>query len=316
VLRDKDFCKPIVVISKCINFEHTRYDASIIKDEFALKLGKFVQYIPICPEVEIGLGIPRDPIIIVKKEKFLLYQPKTQKDLTSDMEYFSKSFLSSLQNNVDGFLLKSKSPSCAVKNANFYSDINDKNPIGKTSGMFAKAVLERFPYLPIEDEKRLIDFGIRNLFFTRIFVNSSLRNLKENLTKAKLIEFHSQNKLLLMAYSQKNLQILGKLLSNLKEESLHDTYEKYATIFRSTFKKSASKGSHVNTLLHALGYFKEKISSKEKAHFLDLIQSYINGNSDIFTVIELILNFSIRFNEEYLLKQSYLNPYPRELRFL
>jgi len=312
----EEFTRPRVVLSKCINLEHTRYDGGIIKDEFALKLGKFVDYIPVCPEVEIGLPIPRDPIIIVKGSKDILFQTKTGNNLTEKMERFSNSFLESIKENVDGFLLKSKSPSCGVKDTNYYKDFEGKEPIGKTSGMFAREVFKNFPDYPIEDEKRLIDKNIRELFLTKIFAFASLRNLKENLTKAKLIEFHTQNKLLLMAYNQKNLRVLGKLISNLKDETLEETYNNYAAIFRSSFKKSATKGNNVNTLLHAFGYFKDKVSQKEKAHFLDLIQDYIEGLVDIHAPIELIINFSIRFNEEYLLNQRYFFPYPKELRYL
>ncbi|MGB9794448.1 YbgA family protein [Caldisericum exile] len=310
----ENFARPKVVLSKCINLEATRYDGGIIKDEFAKKLGEFVEYIPVCPEVQIGLPIPRDPIIIVKNEPDKLIQPKTKIDLTQKMHEFSRGFLKSL-NEVDGFLLKSKSPSCGVKDTNYYKDYEGKEPVGKTSGMFARNVMEMFKNYPIEDEKRLIDRGIRELFLTKIFAFADMRTLKDNLTKSNLIEFHARYKLMLMTYNQTNLRVLGKIISNLKENEI-DAYQNYSQIFKSSFNKKPSVGAHINTLLHAFGYFKDKLSPKEKAHFLDVIEDFSKGNIDLYTPIELILGFAIRFNEDYILKQKYFNPYPKELRRL
>ncbi len=306
------FKKPNIVLSKCINLEATRYDGGLIKSDFVEFLGKFVNYIPICPEVSVGLPIPRDPIIIVKGKEDVLFQPKSGRTLTEEMKVFSKSFLDALK-DIDGFLLKGKSPSCGVKDTNLYSDYEGENIIGKTSGMFARIAMEKFPDYPIEDEKRLIDKGIRELFLTKIFAFAYLRELGNNLTKSNLIQFHSDYKLLLMTYNQKNLRLLGKLISNLKDENIDEIYKNYAEIFRGSFKKQPSKGSHVNTLLHAFGYFKDKISTKEKAHFLDVLEAFSKGRVDIHTPSEMIINFAIRFDEEYLLNQRYFMPYPKEL---
>lgn len=311
----ENFAKPKVVLSKCINLEATRYNGGIINNDFAELLGKFVEYIPVCPEVAIGLPIPRDPIIIVKNDPDKLIQPKTKIDLTDKMVTFSKEFLVNLK-EVDGFILKAKSPSCGVKDTNYYKDYEGKEPVGKTSGIFARVVLETFKNYPIESEKRLIDRGIRDQFLTKIFSFADLRSLKENLTKANLIEFHSRYKLMLTTYNQTNLRILGKIVSNLKENDLQDTYNKYSEIFKSSFNKKPKVSAHVNTLLHAFGYFKDKLGAKEKAHFLDVIEDFTKGNVDIYTPIELILGFAIRFEEEYLMKQRYFNPYPKELRRL
>ncbi len=308
----KTFKKPNIVLSKCINLAATRYDGGLIKSEFAELLGRFVNYVPVCPEVSVGLPIPRDPIIIVKDKEDVLFQPKSGRMLTKEMEEFSKSFLDALK-DIDGFLLKGKSPSCGVKNTNLYSDYEGKNIIGKTSGMFARIVIEKFPDYPIEDEKRLIDRAVRELFLTKIFAFADIRELGNNLTKSNLIQFHSDYKLLLMTYNQKNLRLLGKLISNLKEENIDDIYKNYAEIFRGSFKKKPSKGSHVNTLLHAFGYFKDKISTKEKAHFLDVLEDFSKGRVDIHTPSEIIINFAIRFDEEYLLNQRYFVAYPKEL---
>ncbi|BAL81487.1 YbgA family protein [Caldisericum exile] len=311
----ENFPKPKVVLSKCINLEATRYDGGIIKDEFSKKLGEFVEYIPVCPEVQIGLPIPRDPIIIVKNNPDKLIQPSTRIDLTQKMKEFSKEFLQSLK-SVDGFLLKSKSPSCGVKDTNYYKDFEGREPVGKTSGMFVRHVMEMFKNYPVEDEKRLIDKGIRELFLTKIFAFADIRNLKDNLTKSNLIEFHTRYKLMLMTYNQTNLRALGKIVANLKENKLFDAYENYAQIFRNSFNKRPSVGAHINTLLHAFGYFKDKISVKEKAHFLDIIEDFSKETVDLHTPIELILGFAVRFDEDYLLKQRYFNPYPKELRRL
>jgi len=165
----REFVKPVVIISKCLGFAHCRYNGQIIPDEFVEKLKPYVEFRPVCPEVEIGLGVPRDPIrVILTDEKFRLIQPATGADVTGKMVDFAESFLNSAD-EIDGFILKSRSPSCGLKDVKIYTGLMDDNFVSKGSGFFARAVLDKFPNLAIEDEDRLKNYTIRKHFLTTLF---------------------------------------------------------------------------------------------------------------------------------------------------
>ena len=208
------FPKPNVVISRCITFAPVRYNGQLIPDLFVEKLKPFVNFIPVCPEVEIGLGVPREPvrIVLVNGERRLI-QPATGSDFTKRMEDFAESFLSSL-GDVDGFILKRGSPSSGLRNVKIYATVEKSAPVGKGPGVFGGAVLERFPSLAVEDELRLINIKIREHFLTRIFTFAGFREIKKSGKMKDLVRFQSENKYLFTAYNQKELRCLGKIVAN------------------------------------------------------------------------------------------------------
>lgn len=299
--------KPNLLISKCFN-SNVRYDGGTIKDPFIEILKKYINFVDICPEIEIGLGVPRDKIIIVKygDEKRLI-QYQTGKDLTGKMKRFTEKFLENLY-AIDGFILKSKSPSCGISSANYY--INDKIA-GKTDGFFAEEIKRRFPYLPIESEGRLKDKDIREHFLIRIFSFSEFRNIKKELTPSKLVEFHTRYKYLLLSYCQKNYKILGRLVA--EKMDFKEKINEYEKIFYESFKRRPSNPKNYNTIIHIFGYFSDKLNEKEKEHFLSLAERYKKDEIKLNIIIEILRNFAYRFNNEYILNQKFLNPYPDEL---
>lgn len=306
--------KPKVLISRCINFEATRYNGGIVKDEFALKLGEFVEYKTICPEVDIGLSIPRDPLIVLKKgEEFKFIQKKTNLDLTEKIISYSEKVLNSLK-DIDGFLLKSKSPSCGYSGTNIYFEKDGKRYSYKGKGIFARKVEEKFLHLPVEDEGRLHDPEIRFHFLVRLFSFFELKNLLKNLKEIKeLLEFHQNYKYLLMAYSQSCLKKLGQTLAGYNKKNLKKIKENYKENFYKAFSRKINPKSNVNVLLHIYGYFKDKLKEKEKKHFLNLIEKYKREKIPLILIIEILKNFVLRFENDYLLDQKYLNPFPEEL---
>ncbi|MCK5392129.1 MAG: DUF1722 domain-containing protein, partial [Deltaproteobacteria bacterium] len=195
----RKFPKPVVVTSKCFEFDACRYNGAMIPNNFVQKLEPFVKYVPICPEVEIGLGIPRDIIRVVEKngEKFLL-QPATGKELSKQMYKFAENFLNSLD-LVDGFILKSRSPSCGIKDAKVFRDAHNLVPIGKGPGLFAEKVLEKYPGVAIEDEGRLRNDNIRKHFLTKLFTLARFRNVKKKNTARSLADFQSDNNFIFMS---------------------------------------------------------------------------------------------------------------------
>ncbi len=305
--------KPKLVISACLKGEFVRYDGGTVKDPFVEKFLKYCEPIGVCPELAIGLGVPRPKVLIYWKDGSpRLFQPSTQKDLTQEMLRFSNEFLSSLP-EVDGFLLKGKSPSCGVSN----STLSYKDPEGKifshrTKGLFAREVLEKFQDLPVEDEKRLKDEHIRKHFLTRLF---SLARLREFLSTARhisqLMDFHRRNKYLLMLHSQVKLKEMGRLVANSK--SFQETSKEYARLFRSAFKRSPSRGQSINTFTHIFGHLSGRLNQREKQHFFSLLEDFRKGALQERVILELLKNWSFRFEEEYLQAQTLFEPYPKEL---
>lgn len=306
------FEKPRLVYSACLNLEPVRYNGYDVKDEFALKLRNFVEIISVCPEVSIGLGVPRDRLIVYKEnDKYFLLQPSTKTDLTEKMLNFSQSFLNSIS-DIDGFLLKSKSPSCGIANVNVYKDRDGKVFLTKSKGLFASEVIKGFPDLPVEDEGRLKNQDIRRHFLIRIFSHADLRTfMKKERDKKELIEFHKKYKYLLMLYSPMNLKKLGNLVA--ESEDVSKTLTEYKILFVKSFVKKPTKGRYLNVILHIFGHISESLKRREKEHFMKLLEEYRNDKVDLKVIIEILRNWAYRFDNEYLLAQAFLNPYPEEL---
>jgi uncharacterized protein YbgA (DUF1722 family)/uncharacterized protein YbbK (DUF523 family) len=301
--------KPRIVLSRCF-LEPVRYNGELIKDEFVERLKPYIDYIDLCPEVDIGLGVPRQRLILVKEnEEIRLIQPESGKDFTERIRRYGYSVIKKID-GVDGFLLKSKSPSCGVASTKLYK----KEVIsGKTDGLFAGMLKQAFPYLPLEDERRLKDRGIREHFLIRLFAFSEIRGLMDRRSAKKLVDFHTRYKYLLMTYNQKNLRELGRIVADGKTK-IDDKIFQYKTLFYQAFYKKPSKKRHVNTLLHIIGHFSKFISKKENRHLLSLIDKFSKGLIDLDVILELLKNLSYRFNNEYILLQKYLAPYPEELK--
>lgn len=305
--------KPTIVVSKCLGFEPCRYNGGMQNDEFVKKLHNYVDFIAVCPEVEIGLTTPRDPIRIVqKKESISLVQPKTGIDVSKSMYEFSNEFLTSLS-DVDGFILKSRSPSCGVKDVKIYPSEEKGGGSSKGKGFFAAVAQERFPHLAIEDEGRLKDFKIREHFLTKIFILSEFREINKRKSMRELIDFHSKNKLLFMAYNQKYLKILGNVLGNNNKKTEEEVFKLYEEGLHGLLARSPRYTSNINVLMKAMGFFSDKLSHNEKNFILDTIEKYRTGNVPFSVPLYVIKSNVVRFNEERLLNQSFFNPYPQEL---
>ena len=208
------FAKPIVVVSKCLEFEACRYNGERISSSFIERLEPHVRFRPVCPEVEIDLGTPRDPIrIYLQDEKKALYQPSTRKHLTRKMNAFSGRFLASLE-EVDGFILKAKSPSCAITDAKIFPAPASTGHIAQGSGVFAGAALEKFSKRAFVDEAGLNEPEVRAGFLTRIFALAGFREVKKSGRTARLVRYHAENKLLFMAYHQETMREMGRIMAN------------------------------------------------------------------------------------------------------
>lgn len=309
----QNFPKPTIVISKCVEFEPVRWNAQIIASDFVRKLKKYVNFIPVCPEIGMGLGVPRETLRIVKKNNQLrLIQSATGIDFTNKIIEFANTFLDSLT-IIDGFILKSGSPSSAFKDAKIYPSTEKVGAIGRGPGLFGNEVLKKFSYLAIEDEKRLINLRIREHFLTKLYTLADFRKIENSGTIKDLIDFQARNKLLLTAYSQKYLHEMGRIVAHQNPKNFNLTIEKYKYNLVKAFYHPPNRGSNVNVLTKAFGYFSKKLSKQEKQLFLELANRYKNKNLPLSTPLSLIRGWIIRFNEKYLANQTFLEPYPKEL---
>lgn len=305
--------KPRIVVSKCLGLEHCRYDGSIIPEPIVVALQQYVELIPVCPEMELGLGTPRPPVRLVRigKETRLI-QPATSRDLTEAMQNFAESFLDSLP-PVDGFILKNRSPSCGIKDAKIYAGPEDAPTVGIGPGLFGGAVRARFPDLPVEDEGRLTNKAIREHFFTAIFSLARLREAASSGEMRALVEFHTRHKFLLMAYNQARLRELGRIVANSHKYPFPRVLAEYAPQFRAALVRPPRRPAVINVLMHALGYFSDRLTPAEKGYFLDLLTAYREGRHPMSTLIGVLRAWMLRFEEPHLSAQVFFSPFPEAL---
>ena len=303
------FIKPKILISKCLEFDSCRFDGQMINSKYIKKLKKCIDFVTICPEVEIGMGTPRKPIRIIEENNQLrLIQKDSKIDYSSKMNNFSSNYLSEI-NTIDGFILKANSPSCGINNAKKYLKGNPA-PVGKTSGLFASEVINLFPDHPKEDEKRLNNPFIREFFYTAIF---TIADFKSVLDFNSLYKYHARHKYLFMAFNQVLLKKLGNIAANKEKFKFKIVWENYFYILLKLLSKKPRYPSNINSQMHVMGYFKKEISTNEKKHFLDMIELYRQRKVPISSVNSILSSWIHRFDNQYLMNQSFLNPFPSEL---
>jgi uncharacterized protein YbgA (DUF1722 family)/uncharacterized protein YbbK (DUF523 family) len=310
----KGFVIPKVVLSRCIEIDPCRYNGLKIASKFVKKLIPYVDLIPVCPEVEIGLGTPRDALrIVIKEDKMRLVQPKTGLDFTEKMETFVNSFLDSLP-GVDGFILKGRSPTSALRDAKMYTSINPGAALqGKGPGFFGKAVLEKFSNLAIEDEGRLRNPTIKSHFLTKLYTLANFREVKKLESSKAIVKFHSENKLLLKVYNEKEMRFMGKIVAKRDQYSIGNLFSVYEEHLSKALKRAPRCGSQINVLMNSMGYFSKGLSGDEKQFFLNSLEDYKAGVIPLSVLRGIFKSWLIRFQDNYLLSQTFFEPYPKEL---
>jgi uncharacterized protein YbgA (DUF1722 family)/uncharacterized protein YbbK (DUF523 family) len=302
-------------ISACLLGENVRYDGGHKLDRFLRDvLGPFVEWVPVCPEKECGLPVPRESMrLIGKPEKPRLVTTRTGIDHTKRMEKWTAQKLPRLaKEELCGFVFKARSPSSGMRDVKVYTEAGQ--PGGKGIGLFARAFMEQFPEIPIEDEGRLHDAGLRENFIERIFVFSRWKQItRKTLSIKALIDFHTHHKLLVMCHSPKLLRELGRIVANAKDKSTGTVYESYFDNLMDALKLKATVKKNVNVLQHMMGYFKKVLSQDEKRELLEIIAQYHRALTPLIVPVTLINHYVRKYDESYLKRQVYLNPHPAEL---
>ncbi len=308
----KSFPTPHVVVSRCLGFDACRYNGERIPDDFVEKLRPHVKFTTVCPEIQIGLGVPRDPIHLELIEgRTRLVQPATGKDVTEDMKGFADSFFSSLQ-ECDGFILKSRSPSCGLRDVKLRRAKGGQS-IGRGSGMFGEEVLKRFPACAIEDEARLSNKRIREDFLTRLFLWARFRQVRKSGSMRALIHFHADHKLLLMAYHPKELSLLGNIVANREKQNPAEVIAAYGSRLGTAVSAPPTTGRNVNVLMHAFGYVSNDLKPAERIHFLSALEEYRRRRLPLSALLGIFQSWLARFEPAYLQTQAFFFPFPSEL---
>lgn len=286
----------------------------MIASEVVDRLKTYVDFVTVCPEVEIGLGVPRKPIRLISVGgEVRLKQFETAADMTDKMKNFAASFLEGLD-HVDGFILKGRSPSCGIKDVKLYPDLGKVAALkGKGEGIFGAEVLKRFSHLAVEDEGRLTNFTIREHFLTKLYSLARLKILMKDPTMKSLVDFHARNKFLLMSYSQAKLRELGRVVANHEKKHMADVVAGYSRGFIEAFSRQPRYTTNVNVLTHALGHFSDSLNKDEKAFFMESLDKYQRRKLPLSVPLSIIRSYIARFGEEYLANQTYFNPYPEDL---
>ena len=303
-------------ISSCLLGENVRWNGGHQQDRFLIEtLGQFVDYVPVCPEVETGLGIPRETLRLVgDPESPRLVTTRTGIDHTDQMKRWAAGRLKALEKeNLCGFIFKYDSPSSGMIRVKVY---NDKGGVKKNGvGIFARMFMERFPRIPVEDDGRLHDPTIRETFIEAVFVLKQWREaLSRQKTVGNLVDFHTRQKLLALAHSPNHYRQMGKLVAGGKKIPASELYDQYEILLLEALKLKTTVKKQTNVLQHVMGYFKKQLSADEKAEILEVIDSYRNGYVPLIVPLTLLNHYVRKYDQPYLKEQTYLNPHPAALK--
>ena len=303
-----------VATSSCLLGEEVRFDGGHKHNGYLTKtLARYFEFVPFCPEVAIGLGVPRPPIrlMLKGKEARVVGVADPTLDVTEDLVEYGRSVAARLD-DISGYIFKRGSPSCGMERVKIYSEKG--MPVESGAGFFAKTIMEERPLMPVEEEGRLMDPILRENFVERVFVYHRWQCLcRSGLTPAKLVDFHTKHKFSVLAHDEPVYRELGQLVAQAGSADLPQLAERYARLLMTVMKKRATRKLHSNVLTHMMGYLKDKIDGGDKTELLDIIDKYRHGQIPLIVPITLLKHHLRRHPDEYIARQYYLNPHPEEL---
>ncbi|NJD55120.1 MAG: DUF523 and DUF1722 domain-containing protein [Nitrospirae bacterium] len=302
-------------VSSCLLGEKVRYDGGHKLDHFLKDtLGEYVEWIAVCPEVEAGFPVPREPMRLVGDAAApRLVTVRSGLDHTDRMQAWVEAKLGNIEKlDLCGFVFKSRSPSSGMRGVKVYGPAGVPSHAGV--GIFARMFMKRFPFVPVEDDGRLHDPALRENFIERIFVYQRWKELVRGRGALReLVSFHTDHKLLILAHSTKHYTLLGRLVARAKKQDREELLNEYFTVLMDGLKLLATTRKNTNVLQHIAGYFKAQLSSEEKRELLDVIETYHKGIAPLIVPLVLISHYVRKYDEPYLKRQYYLHPHPAEL---
>ncbi len=303
-------------VSRCLLGEEVRYDGGHKRDRFLTEVfGRYVEWVPVCPEVEAGLGTPREPMRLVgDPSNPQLITINSERNMTKAVVSFTGRKLDALARaDLAGFIFKKDSPSCGIERVRVFNQHGMPSRTGV--GLFARAFMARFPFVPVEEEGRLCDPVLRDNFIERVFAYHRWRELVRGpATRSDVVRFHTRHKYLLLAHSRKHYEQLGRLVAQADRYRPTDLLERYGTLFMEALAVTATRRKHVNVLQHLIGHMKERLTKAERQELDDVVEDYRQGLVPLVVPLTLVNHHAIRHGIAYLRDQVYLNPHPKELK--
>lgn len=304
-----------VGISSCLLGEQVRFDGGHKHLRLCTEsLSRYFDFVPVCPEVEMGLGIPRKPIHLAGE----VAQPRVVetgddgRDLTEQLQTFSQQRVRELP-PLAGYILMKKSPSCGLYRVKVHQQAGQAAEY-KGRGLFAQALTDTYPQLPVEESGRLSDPALRENFMTRVFAYADWQQLvQKGLTHQRLIDFHARYKYSLMAHSPAQYSALGRMLADAGRHAPEAIGERYFVALMDVLSKLASRKTHTNVLMHLQGYLKKKISYREKQELAGIIEQYRTAQIPLVVPVTLLRHHFNNHPDPYINRQAYLKPYPDDL---
>lgn len=304
-------------ISSCLLGNKVRFDGGHKLDRYLTDtLGQHFEWVPVCPEVELGLGVPRETIQLVQSQReqsVRLMTTKSNIDLTRRMRSFAARRAAALaKEGISGFIFKSKSPSCGMERVKVHQAKGRPKKSGQ--GFFAEALLQRLPNLPVEEEVRLCDPRLRDNWVERVFAYHAIRTLWAGRWKiGDLVRFHTQYKFVLLAHSPSEYRQLGRLVADAKSIPRRQLRQRYEAEFMTALKKIATPRKNTNVLEHIAGFFKKELDADSRHELLAHIEDYCQGLVPLVVPLTLIRHYVHILHIPHLADQVYLNPHPKEL---
>jgi uncharacterized protein YbgA (DUF1722 family)/uncharacterized protein YbbK (DUF523 family) len=302
-------------LSRCLLGDNVRYDGGHRQDRYITDtLGRYFEWVPVCPEVEYGLPVPREAMRLVGDPASpRLVTVRSGIDHTDGMRKWAEQRLDELAGEgLLGFIFKSRSPSSGMAAVKVYSPAGTARKAGV--GIFAGLFMKRFPLIPCEEDGRLHDPALRENFIERIFVFKRWTDAwRAGRSLRTLVDFHSDHKLLIMAHSPAHLSKLGRLVANPDGRPLREIAAEYISILMEALKLTATARKNTNVLQHMAGYFKKSLGPADKEELLGTIEDYHRGIVPLVVPIVLLQHYVRTYDEPYLKRQVYLHPHPLEL---
>jgi uncharacterized protein YbgA (DUF1722 family)/uncharacterized protein YbbK (DUF523 family) len=304
-----------VGVSSCLLGQEVRFDGGHKRDRYLTDvLAPYFEWVPVCPEVEVGMSTPRPAVRLVRREdEARMLEPASGKDWTHAMQSWARKRLRGLAaHDLCGYVLKSNSPSCGMERVRLYGSTGMPERSG--TGIFAAELLRRFATLPVEEEGRLHDARLRESFIERVFAYRRLRTLLGGrVRRGQLVAFHTAHKLQLLSHSEAHYRKLGRLVAEAKGLPEAELRQRYETGFMEALARPATPRRHVNVLNHALGHLRGRVEAAVSRELHALIEDYGRGLVPLVVPLTMLRHYVARVGVAYLAGQVYLEPHPKEL---
>jgi len=306
--------KIIIALSSCLQGQEVRFDSSHKHNRYITDtLGEYFDFKSFCPEVAIGMGVPRPPIRLVKTGDQIRVRgvKDPEQDVTDELKAYAQQVADDLT-DVSGYIFKSRSPSCGMERVNVYSEKG--HPLESSSGIYAAGIMRAHPSMPVEEEGRLMDSHLRENFIERIYIYHRWQQYQnDDFTTSSLVDFHTRHKFIIQAHDETIYRQLGRLVAEAGKSQLSDTANEYIALLMKALKKLATNKTHTNVLQHIMGFLKENMSAEDKQELLEVIDDYRLEKLPLIVPITLMKHYLRKHPNDYISSQYYLDPHPKEL---